>query len=125
MKPTFYDVLPLMGSAIYIMFFTFSGELRTVYKNCFWRAYNFMSKINTTFRAKKDHLVETGHKLSVESHTQIQINVDDDTEMTPMQAQNTPRYVSIPPDFATTSYRVSQELTPTFKIRLEQKHAAI
>ncbi|KNZ53914.1 hypothetical protein VP01_30g7 [Puccinia sorghi] len=107
MKPTFYDVLPLMGSAIYIMFFTFSGELRTVYKNCFWRAYNFMSKINTTFRAKKDHLVETGHKLSVESHTQIQINVDGDTEMTPMQAQNTPS------DLVTTIHTTSYPITPS------------
>ncbi|KAI7962303.1 hypothetical protein MJO28_000397 [Puccinia striiformis f. sp. tritici] len=88
-KPTFYDVLPLMGSGIYIMFFTFSAELRTVYKQCFWKGISFFKSAFRTKRNPKEH----SPKAYISSHTRIQVDFDyTDTEMTGMPAQDESRY---------------------------------
>ncbi|WAQ80953.1 hypothetical protein PtA15_1A291 [Puccinia triticina] len=83
LKPTFYDAMPLMGSGIYIVFFTFSAELRNVYKQCLWKTFNFLFK--NPFKTK--HIPEEAENRGFGKHTQIHVDVDYDTEMMEMQAK--------------------------------------
>ncbi|EFP74377.2 a-factor receptor [Puccinia graminis f. sp. tritici] len=87
LKPTFYDALPLMGSGIYIVFFTFSAELRGVYKRCFWKAFKFL--VNAFKR--KQIPVKPELKVAIGDHTKIEVDVDSEDEMTERQAQAEPR----------------------------------
>lgn len=87
LKPTFYDTLPLFGSGIYIIFFTFSAELRAVYSLLFWKTYNFFPR----FACRVARIIKHRRKLfGSESHTPLPVDVNLEAQMTELDERTEP-----------------------------------